>query len=263
MTPLDADRARALEGRQSSDGMLVDVEGFEGPLDMLLTLARAQKVDLRRISVLRLAEQYLDFVSQARARRIELAADYLVMASWLAYLKSRLLLPAAPADDDPTGEEMAARLAHRLERLDAMRRMAATLMARDQLGQDRFVRGQTEALSLRKRVVWRVGLADLLSAYGRIKARDDYRPLALERPEVYPLEAAIARLRRILGGGREWRDLASGLPGNWLANEPRRRSALASSFVAALELAREGTAEIHQDIRFGPILIRSAVRERA
>ncbi|GMG83716.1 ScpA family protein [Paralimibaculum aggregatum] len=270
MTPFDERNAAAeaapeapAETAPGPDAMVVDVEGFEGPLDMLLALARVQKVDLRRISVLRLAEQYLAFVEGARLRRIELAADYLVMAAWLAYLKSRLLLPPEPGGEEPSGEELAARLAARLERLDAMRKAAAQLMARDLLGQDRFVRGQTEVLSLRKKILWQAGLADLLRAYSRVKARDDYRPLALARPDVVAIDAALARLRRGLGSTPDWRELSAWLPGTWSASPERRRSAIASSFVAALELVREGAAEIHQERSFAPILLRARRPEPA
>lgn len=237
----------------------VDVEGFEGPLDMLLTLARSQRVDLRRISVLQLAEQYLAFVERARSRRIELAADYLVMAAWLAYLKSRLLLPPDEADgEEPSGEDLAARLALRLERLDAMRRAAAELMARDRLGEDVFARGAPETVRIERETTWTAGLADLLRAYARIRTSADYRPLQIERPAVWGVEAALERLRAAIGETPGWSVLARHLPAIWLVDEPRRRSALASSFVASLELARRGELELRQEAAFAPILVRRA-----
>ncbi len=260
MTPFDETAPREAAEARAEAGLVVDVEGFEGPLDMLLALARSQKVDLRRISVLRLAEQYLAFVERARARRIELAAEYLVMAAWLAYLKSRLMLPAPEAGEEPTGEELAARLAHRLERLDAMRKAAAQLMARDRLGRDVFPRGIAPGEGgpeIRRRIVWRARLSDLLRAYARLRTRDDYRPLPVSRPEVLAIETALARLRRALGGAPGWSELARHLPADWLASPERRRSALASSLCAALELAREGAAEIHQERLFGPVLLRA------
>ncbi|MEM9146268.1 MAG: ScpA family protein [Pseudomonadota bacterium] len=238
------------------DTLTVDVDGFEGPLDMLLAMARTQKVDLRRISVLPLAEQYLAFVERARSKRIELAADYLVMAAWLAYLKSCLLLPAEEVSDEPSGEDMAARLALRLERLDAMRRASAELMARDRLGQDVFARGAPETVAVNRQVRWRVGLADLLRAYTRLGSAAHYRPLQIERPEVYGVEAAMERLRAALGVRLDWSALVAHLPADWLAVAERRRSAVASGFVASLELAKRGEVDLRQAEAFAPLMIR-------
>ena len=160
-------------------------DGFEGPLDLLLTLSRTQKVDLRKISVLQLARQYLMFVDKAKALRLELAADYLVMAAWLAFLKSRLLLPPDPQDDGPSGEELAAHLAFQLERLQAMRDVAAQLMARDQLGRDFFARGQTQEMRQTRRVTYTATLLDLMQGYARIRTRDDFRPFVMDRDKVF------------------------------------------------------------------------------
>lgn len=239
-----------------AETLLVAVDGFEGPLDLLLMLARTQRVDLARISVLKLAEQYLDFVEEARALRIELAADYLVMAAWLAYLKSRLLLPKPAADDAPSGEEMAAALAFRLERLAAMRRAAAELMARDQLGRDFFARGMPETVAVERHTAWSVTLADLLKAYARVTTRAEYRPLALDQREVFSVEAALERLRTVIGANADWSKLAAFLPDAWRADPGRRRSAVASTFSAMLELARMGEIEIRQETVFAPIFLR-------
>ena len=163
--------------RVAAEALIIDVDGFEGPLDVLLTLSRTQKVDLRKISVLQLAHQYLAFVEKAKALRLELAADYLVMAAWLAFLKSRLLLPPDPTEEGPSGEELAAHLAFQLERLQAMRDCAARLMARDQLGRDFFARGQTEVVERVKKVTYTATLLDLMQGYARIRTRDDFLSL--------------------------------------------------------------------------------------
>ena len=239
-----------------AETLRVAVDGYEGPLDLLLTLARTQKVDLAKISVLKLAEQYLEFVEKVRALRIELAADYLVMAAWLAFLKSRLLLPQPAPDDGPSGEELAARLAFQLERLEAMRRAAAELMARDRLGRDFFARGAPETMAVERRVAWNVTLADLLSAYGRVQTRAEYRPVDFETREVFSVEAALKRLRGVIGATPDWSRLSSFLPEGWLAPE-KRRSAVASTFSAMLELAKLGELEIRQESVFAPIYLRS------
>ena len=245
------------------EALLVDVDGFEGPLDVLLTLARGQKVDLRRISILQLAEQYLAFVSAARKLRIELAADYLVMAAWLAYLKSRLLLPPPDDEEGPSAEELAARLAFQLERLEAMREAGAKLMARDQLGRDVFARGEVESMTVRRDVEWTCSLSDLLQAYSQVKTRDDYQPLHMRRAPVYALDDAVKRLSEIIGEAIEWTSLVKYLPRDWRGAPERRRSALASHFAATLELAKRGDAELRQDDVFGPLMIRARKREAA
>ncbi len=246
----------ALADRQAAEALIVDVEGFEGPLDLLLALARTQKVDLRRIAVLPLAEQYLAFVARARALRIELAADYLVMAAWLAYLKSRLLLPPDPAAEGPSAEEMAAHLAFQLQRLEAMRAAAARLMARDRLGLDVFARGDPEAVQTLRRTEFDATLIDLLRAYARLRTRDEFRPWAFERADVYGLAAALERLRGQLAERFGWLPLEAFLPEDWLGGGPRRRSATAATFVAGLELTRQGRAEMRQSEPFGPVELR-------
>jgi segregation and condensation protein A len=248
-TPTVADRLAA-------EALIVDVDGFEGPLDLLLTLSRSQKVDLRRISVLALADQYLAFVEQARALRIELAADYLVMAAWLAFLKSRLLLPPDPADAGPSAEDMAAHLAFQLERLAAMREAAARLMSRPRLGQDIFARGENETRPTRRSVTWSATLLDLMQAYARIRTRDDFRPFAMDRDNIFTMEQALDRLRGLTGFGPDWAELASFLPEGWGASPARRRSATAATFAAVLELARQGHLELRQAATFTPLSIR-------
>jgi len=246
-----------------ADVLSVNVEGFEGPLDLLLMLARTQKVDLRRISVLELVEQYLTFVARARRLRIELAADYLVMAAWLAYLKSRLLLPPPGDDGEPTGDELAAHLAFQLQRLEAMRRTAAQLMGRDQLGRDFFARGYTESVTVKRQTEWRATLADLLRAYARVRTREEYKPLHVDRSAILTMEQALERLKSMLGVALEWGQLVSFLPEGWQVDPAKRRSAVAATFAASLELARRGEIEIRQDESFAPIFLRARQGARA
>jgi len=248
--------------RIASEALLVDVDGFEGPLDILLTLARTQKVDLRKISVLELAEQYLKFVEEAKKLRIELAADYLVMAAWLAFLKSRLLLPPDPSDEGPSAEELAAHLAFQLERLEAMRRSAAKLMARDQMGRDFFVRGIPEAVSQNRKVTYTATILDLMQAYAYIKTKDSFEPLHMrERERLVTLEQALERMRTLIGHAVEWGDLNQFLPDGWRDDPKFLRSATASTFAAALELVKEGKLEIRQSETFAPIQIKSKSSE--
>ncbi len=253
---LPLDIQRAVEERRAEEALIVDIEGFEGPLDLLLNLARVQKVDLMQVSILQLAEQYLVFVEKARALRIELAADYLVMAAWLAFLKSRLLLPPDPTEEGPSAEDLAAHLAFQLERLDAMRQASARLMGRDRLGQSRFVRGMPEQIARRRSITYEVGLIDLMRAYARLKTRDEFRPYAFDRKDVFTMEQALDRLRHLIGFAGEWTSLQEFLPDGWGGGE-RGRSATAATFAATLELARQGRLEIRQAGTFAPISIRS------
>ncbi len=239
------------------EALVIDVDGFEGPLDLLLALSRAQRVDLRRVSILRLAEQYLSFIAAAKRLRIELAADYLVMAAWLAYLKSRLLLPPDPAGNGPSGEDLAAHLAFQLERLEAMRGAAAQLMARDRLGRDVFARGAPEAVTRDTRVEHAASLVDLMRAYARIKTRDEFRPLHLARGPVFTMEAALERMRGLIACALDWTLLSSWLPGDWMDDPVRRRSATAASFAAALELVKTGRLDLRQEAPFRPIYLRA------
>jgi segregation and condensation protein A len=256
MTGADENVVTSVEARLEAEALIVDVDGFEGPLDLLLSLSRTQKVDLRRISVLKLAEQYLRFIETARDLRIELAADYLVMAAWLAFLKSRLLLPPDPTDDGPTGEDLAAHLAFQLERLQAMREVAARLMGRDQKGRDFFVRGVPEGVERVRKVRYTATLLDLMQAYARIRTRDDFRPYVMDRHNILTMEQALDRMRHLIGFAGDWTDLASYLPDGWGADPVRRRSATAATFAASLELAKEGRIELRQGDMFTPIQIR-------
>lgn len=246
----------SIADRRAAEALIVDVDGFEGPLDLLLALSRSQKVDLRRVSVLQLSEQYLNFIEQARSLRIELAADYLVMAAWLAYLKSRLLLPPDPAEDGPSGEDLAAHLAWQLERLQAMRDAAARLMGRDQKGRDFFVRGQPEAVAVTRKTEMQASLLDLMRAYARLRTRDEFRPYAFDRSDIYALEAALERLVRLLPVTQDWASLQRFLPEGWGRAGQRRRSALASTFAASLELAKQGKVEMRQADAFAPVQLR-------
>ncbi|THD74828.1 segregation/condensation protein A [Thalassobius vesicularis] len=242
--------------RLAAEALIVDVEGFEGPLDLLLMLSRTQKVDLRKISILHLANQYLAFVERAKKLRLELAADYLVMAAWLAFLKSRLLLPPDPSEEGPSGEELAAHLAFQLERLQAMRDVAARLMARDQKGRDFFVRGIPEDVARIKRVTYTANLLDLMQAYARIRTKDEFRPFVMDRDSVFTMEQALERMRGLIGFAGTWTDIVSYLPPGWENDPAKRRSATAATFAASLELVKEGKAEIRQSGTFEPIHLR-------
>jgi len=242
--------------RVAAEALIVDVGAYEGPLDLLLTLSRTQKVDLRQISILALAEQYLLFVEKAKELRLELAADYLVMAAWLAFLKSRLLLPPDPEDEGPSGEELAAHLAFQLERLEAMRKSAARLMARDQLGRDFFARGITEDVQRVRKVTYTATLLDLMQGYARIRTKDDFRPFVMDRDAVMTMEQALDRMRHLIGFAGEWTDIMSYLPEGWEMDPAKRRSSTAATFAASLELAKEGKIDIRQGETFAPIQIR-------
>ncbi len=241
---------------EAGEQLRVDVGGFEGPLDLLLALARTQKVDITKISVLALAQQYLDFIAQARALRLEIAADYLVMAAWLAFLKSKLLLPAEPSEEgEPTGEELAALLAFRLKRLDAMRDAAAQLMTRKRLGRDVFGRGLPEPIRVTRNSVYEANVYDLLKAYSQQRQRNVSRTLHMERRTVWSLKEARDELERLLGIACDWAPLDQ-LLAEFLVEPELRRTALASSFTATLEMTREGALEIRQSKSFAPLLVR-------
>lgn len=244
------------EERLAAEALIVDVDGFEGPLDLLLTLSRTQKVDLRKISVLQLAEQYLGFVEQARSLRIELAADYLVMAAWLAFLKSRLLLPPEPGEAGPSAEDLAAHLAFQLERLQAMRDAAARLMGRDQLGRDFFARGVPEDLTHLRKVSYTATLLDLMRAYAQIRTKDEFRPFVLDREHVYTMEQALDRMRGLIGYVGNWTTLVSFLPEGWDGTPMARRSSLAAHFAAVLEMAKRGQVVLRQGETFATIELR-------
>lgn len=240
--------------------LMIDVAGFEGPLDLLLHLARTQKVDLSRISVLALAEQYLVFVEQARRVRIELAADYLVMAAWLAFLKSKLLIPQQSKDGGPSGEEMAATLAFRLKRLDAMRDAAERLVNRHLLGRDVFARGAPEHIPHTSRSSFEASLYDLLSAYANLRQRQAITQVTIEKRQVWSLVDARELLTSMLGEIGEWTALDRYLL-QYVADPAMRATAMASAFAASLELVREGSLEIRQDGAFQPIFMRKGARQ--
>lgn len=242
--------------RVAAEALIVDVDGYEGPLDILLTLARTQKVDLRKISVLALAKQYLGFVEKTRKLRIELAADYLVMAAWLAFLKSRLLLPPDPEDEGPTGEELAAHLAFQLERLQAMRTASARLMGRDRLGRDFFARGQGEDVTRIRTVRYTATLLDLMQGYARVRTKDEFRPFVMDRDSIFTMEQALDRLRGLIGFAGSWADMSCYLPEGWETDPKRRRSATAATLAAALQLVKEGVMDIRQTETFAPIELR-------
>ncbi len=233
--------------------LTLDIGGWEGPLDLLLSLARTQKVDLRSISILELVEQYLDFIDSARTLRLELAADYLVMAAWLAYLKSALLLPKDPTID-PSPEELALRLQLRLERLNAMRESGARLMARDRIGRDIFLRGAPEGLRVVRSRAWDCDYFELIAAYGQLRARTQPVLHVVKRRAVMTLEEALERVSAMIGLAIEWTAIEAFLPE--LTEPALRKSALASSFVAALELAKRGTIDLQQDGSFAPLMLR-------
>jgi segregation and condensation protein A len=238
--------------------LLLDLDGFEGPIDVLLALARDQKVDLTKISILQLADQYLTFVEQARELRLELAADYLVMAAWLAYLKSRLLLPSTEADGEQlSAAEMAERLAFQLQRLEAMRNLGRKLLERPRLGRDFFARGAPEPLDIVNTPVYELSLYDLLKAYGEFKSRDVITALRIDPSELYSMETALERLRGLVGDLPDWTVLSSFLP-KGLRGGLVARSALAATFAASLELAKSGKLKLQQSACFAPLYIRSA-----
>ena len=235
------------------DALTLTLDGWEGPLDLLLTLARQQKVDLHQISILALVEQYLAYLEGARQLKLEIAADYLVMAAWLAYLKSCLLLPSDP-EADPSPEELAWRLQQRLQRLDAMREAGARLIGRDRLGRDVFARGWPEGLRLIRKAAWQASAFDLFAAYGRVRARTQPAMHVVAARAVMTLEDAIARVSALIGRALDWTTLEAFLPAD--PDPAYRKSALASSFVAALELARQGRLDLAQDAAFAPLMIR-------
>jgi len=251
--------------------LIVDVDGYAGPLDVLLMLARAQKVDLRKISILALVEQYLAFIAAAKRMELELAADYIVMASWLTYLKSRLLLPESEKEDEePTGEELAARLAFQLQRLQSMRDVGARLMARDRLGLNVFKRGMPEGLRLIRKPSYQATIYDLLKAYAdqriSVISHEDFH---VKRAPVFAIEDARKRIERMFGKIREWSTLESLLPNGWVGTpedaiaspEQKRRTAKASTFTASLELVKDGQMEIKQLTHFGPVYLRKRSAE--
>ena len=255
MSDVAAFEAEVAERGADEPSLVVDVEGFEGPLDLLLTLARQQKVDLAKISVLALAEQYLVFIEEARKLRLELAADYLVMAAWLAYLKSRLLLPEPATPDGPSAEDMANALAWRLKRLEAFREAANQLMQRPQLQRDVFQRGAPEPIADIKRPQWTATLYDLLSAYAKQRQQSAFTHVQFKKRNVWALQEARELLERMIGAADDWSRLDQFLV-EYLVEPAMRATVFASSLAATLELVREGHLEVHQQSAFAPIYLR-------
>ena len=243
----------------NDDELVLDLDGFEGPIDALLALARDQKVDLRKISILELADQYLAFIARARRLRLEIAADYLVMAAWLAYLKSRLLLPEPPADGEPSGAELAAALAFQLQRLEAMQQAGKRLMALPQFGIDFFARGEPEPAKIIDVPVWDVTLFDLLKAYGTHPGRRKEGLLRIAPLNLFSMDDALRRIGDMLGHVLDWTVLRNFLP-DGLDTPLQRRAAIAATFAASLELARNGRVELRQEGTFAPIYLRRANR---
>ena len=246
----------------SDKSLMVDLDGFEGPLDLLLHLARTQKVDLAKISVLALAEQYLAFVEDARKLRLELAADYLVMAAWLAFLKSKLLIPQKSDEEEQSGEEMAQALAFRLKRLEAMREAATRLINRNRLGRDIFARGMPEPIVIEKTSDYEASLYDLLTAYASQRQRNSLSLVTIARRNVWSLKDARGILARMVGQINDWTALDQFLLQYLHEDEDERRTALASSFAASLEMVREGQLDIRQDGAFAPIFLRNSTRNK-
>jgi len=247
-TRIEIDRDREL---------VLDLDGYEGPIDVLLNLARDQKVDLKKISILELADQYLDFISRARQLRLEIAADYLVMAAWLAYLKSRLLLPEPPGDGEPSGAELAAALAFQLQRLEAMQKAGRALFALPHFDRDFFARGLPEPAQIVEKPVYSATLYDLLRAYGSYPGRRHEGVLHIQQLHLFSMDDALRRLSEMIGHTLDWTTLRGFLPTGFL-HSLQRRAALAATFAASLELVRSGQIELRQDGNFGPIYLRRA-----
>jgi segregation and condensation protein A len=252
---------RPAAAKPDDEVLYVDVDGYEGPLDLLLDLARKQKLDLASISVLALAEQYLAFIDSVRRKRIEIAADYLVMAAWLAYLKSRLMVPQAPGDDEPSGEEMAAILQFRLARLEAMRTAGEKLLNRSRLGLRIFSRGNPEPIIVERSQNYEASLYDLLKAYAIQRERGIVTDYAPASRTVWSLQDAQDLLRRLIGESMDWIPLNTYLA-DYLAAPEDRASVIASSFSASLELVRQGELELSQTLTYGPLLLRRRQRDR-
>jgi segregation and condensation protein A len=245
----------AFDAPPRSQTFVVDIDGYEGPLDLLLALVRDHKLDLAQISILDLAQQYLDFIEQVRRLRLEIAADYLVMAAWLAFLKSKLLLPAEDGEGEPTGEELAAQLAHRLRRLEAMREAGAKLFNRNRLGRDFFARGMPEGIRLVRNSEYDANIYDLLKAYSNQRQRTAIDTIHFSARPVWSIQDARARLEAILGASLGWAPIDE-LIMQFLEDPQMKRTVLASSLSASLELTREGLAELRQKSAFAPLYVR-------
>ena len=254
---MDSDAQSDLTSSSSREQLILDLEGFEGPLDMLLALAKEQKVDLLQVSILQLANQYIKFIETARGMKLELAADYLVMAAWLAYLKSRLLLPKSEEDEEPSGEEMAVALAYQLKRYEAVKNLALNLVNRPRLGRDVFSRGSPEGLrnTNTRKTIYDVSLYELLKAYVNNHNNQESQSLTIEPDSLFSVEDCSNRLKNILGSSQKWIGLIDCLPKN-LKGSLYLKSALASTLSASLELAKNGNLEIQQKNLYGPIFLK-------
>ena len=252
-----------MPARTSQYELVLNLDGYEGPIDLLLSLSREQKVDLTKISILQLANQYLEFLEQARGLRIEIAADYLVMAAWLAFLKSRLLLPSEKGEDEElSAAEMAARLAFQLQRLEGMRNAGKKLFERPQLGRDFFKRGNPEQMKIVRTSVFEVSLFDLLRAYGSTRERENISALRIDPTKLYTTEKALNWLRQVIGKAPDWTNLENFLPPA-LGTGIVRRSAMAATFAATLEMVKAGEASCRQSKAFGPLYLKSGKKEVA
>ena len=240
----------------SSDDLIVNLEGYEGPLDVLLILAKSQKVDLMQISILQLTEQYLVFIAKVRERNLELAADYLVMAAWLAYLKSNLLIPREESGEELSAEEMAERLKHQLKKLEAIRQVSEKLMNLPRLGSDFFERGMPEGIRLIRTPEYYSSLYDLMKSYADQRYKTAYSSMTIERPPVYAMEDALVRLQRMIGSVPEWTRLETFLPREYSTGKGAR-TGVAGTLAASMELVREGLIEVQQLMPFGPVFIKS------
>ena len=252
---MDSDAQSDLTRSSSREQLILDLEGFEGPLDMLLALAKEQKVDLLQVSILQLANQYIKFIETARGMKLELAADYLVMAAWLAYLKSRLLLPKSEEDEEPSGEEMAVALAYQLKRYEAVKNLALNLVNRPRLGRDVFPRGRPERVRNNRKTIYDVSLYELLKAYVNNHNNQESQSLTIEPDSLFSVEDCSNRLKNILGSSQKWIGLIDCLPKN-LKGSLYLKSALASTLSASLELAKNGNLEIQQKNLYGPIFLK-------
>ena len=240
----------------NNDDLIVDLSGYEGPLDVLLIMAKSQKVDLMKISILQLTEQYLVFIAEVRKKNLELAADYLVMAAWLAYLKSNLLLPREETGEELTAEQMAERLKFQLKKLEAIRQVSEKLMNLPALGTNFFNRGMPEGIRLIRTPEYYLSLYDLLKSYANQRYKSAYSSMVIERPAVYAMEEALVRLQRMVGTAFEWTKLESFLPPEFSKGK-NARSGVAGTLAAAMELVREGVLEVQQLAPFGPVFIKN------
>jgi segregation and condensation protein A len=240
----------------NNDDLIVNLSGYEGPLDVLLIMAKSQKVDLMKISILQLTEQYLVFIAEVRKKNLELAADYLVMAAWLAYLKSNLLLPREETGEELTAEQMAERLKFQLKKLEAIRQVSEKLMNLPVLGTNFFNRGMPEGIRLIRTPEYYLSLYDLLKSYANQRYKSAYSSMVIERPAVYAMEEALVRLQRMVGTAFEWTKLENFLPPEFSKGK-NARSGVAGTLAAAMELVREGVLEVQQLAPFGPVFIKN------